>query len=261
MHVHGPSLRPARQIWRGSCAMTDYDVVCLSHLRWDWVWQRPQHLLSRCARSSRVFYVEEAVADGETRIDVEETPSGVRVVRPHVPTGLSLRELDAVQQTLLDELFVQYEISEYLLWVYAPMATVYAEHLKPVSTVYDCMDELSLFAGAPPELREREARLLKSADLVFTGGGTLYEAKRAFHPHVHCFPSSVDAEHFAQARTPTAGDPHDGVPRPRSGVAGVIDERIDLNLVAQLADARPDWQVVLVGPVTKIDEASVPQRP
>ena len=241
--------------------MTDYDVVCLSHLRWDWVWQRPQHLLSRCARSSRVFYVEEAVADGDTRIDVEETSSGVRVVRPHVPEGLSLRELDAVQQTLLDELFVQYEISDYLLWVYAPMATVYAEHLKPVATVYDCMDELSLFAGAPPELREREARLLKSADLVFTGGRSLYEAKRAFHPNVYCFPSSVDAEHFAQARTSDVDDPHDGVPRPRIGFAGVIDERVDLELVAQVADARPDWQVVLVGPVTKIDESSVPQRP
>jgi UDP-galactopyranose mutase len=240
--------------------MTEYDVVCLSHLRWDWVWQRPQHLLSRCARERRVFYVEEAVADGDTRVDVEETPSGVHVVRPHVPSGLSLRELDAVQQTLLDELFLQQEIADYLLWVYAPMATVYAEHLKPVATVYDCMDELSLFAGAPPELREREARLLKTADLVFTGGRSLFEAKRALHPHVHCFPSSVDAEHFAKARTPKA-DPHDGVPRPRIGFAGVIDERIDLELVARLADARPDWHVVLVGPVTKIDEASVPQRP
>src|SRR4051794_27122737 len=241
--------------------MTDYDVVCLSHLRWDWVWQRPQHLLSRCARSSRVFYVEEAVADGETRIDVEETASGVRVVRPHVPEGLSLRELDAVQQTLLDELFVQYEISDYLLWVYAPMATVYAEHLEPVATVYDCMDELSLFAGAPPELREREARLLKSADLVFTGGRSLYEAKRAFHPNVHCFPSSVDAEHFAQARTTSPHDPHEGVPRPRIGFAGGIDERVDLELVAGLADARPGWQGVLRGAATKIAAASLPRRP
>src|SRR5919206_2266564 len=156
----------------------DYDVVCLSHLRWNWVWQRPQHLLSRCARTQRVFYVEEAIYDEDTRIEVEQTPSGVLVVKPHVPPGLSLAELDAVQQTLLDELFVQYEIDDYLLWVYAPMATVYAQHLKPIATVYDCMDELSLFANAPKELREREARLLEHADVVFTGGWSLYEEKR-----------------------------------------------------------------------------------
>ena len=240
--------------------MTDFDVVCLSHLRWDWVWQRPQHLLSRCARTRRVFYVEEAIPDGETRLEVEETACGVLVVKPHVPAQLCLSDLDAVQQTLLDELFLQYEIDRYLLWMYAPMATVYAEHLKPVATVYDCMDELSLFAGAPPQLREREARLLEATDLVFTGGRSLYEAKRPRHPHVHCFPSSVDREHFAQARARLVADPHAGIGRPRIGYLGVLDERLDLELVERLADARPEWQLVLVGPVTKIDESSLPRR-
>src|SRR3954465_9615835 len=154
----------------------EFDVVCLSHLRWDWVWQRPQHLLSRCARHRRVFYVEEAIFDGDTRIEVDETESGVFVVKPHVPTGLSLRELDAVQQTLLDELFVQFEIDAYLLWVYAPMAVTYAEHLTPIATVYDCMDELSLFSGAPPELRKREDQLFDAADLVFPGGAAVSAA-------------------------------------------------------------------------------------
>ncbi|MFL5966069.1 MAG: UDP-galactopyranose mutase [Gaiellaceae bacterium] len=240
----------------------EFDVVCLSHLRWDWVWQRPQHLLSRCARHRRVFYVEEAIFDGDTRIEVDETESGVFVVKPHVPTGLSLRELDAVQQTLLDELFVQFEIDAYLLWVYAPMAVTYAEHLTPIATVYDCMDELSLFSGAPPELRKREDQLFDAADLVFTGGASLYEAKRERHHSVHCFPSSVDADHFAQARA-VATDPADqaAVPRPRIGFVGVIDERIDLGLILELADARPDWQIVLAGPVVKIDPATLPQRP
>ena len=239
----------------------EYDVVCLSHLRWDWVWQRPQHLLSRCARHRRVFYVEEAVFDGDTRIEVAETESGVYVVKPHVPAGLSLRELDAVQQTLLDELFVQFDIDDYLLWVYAPMAVTYAEHLKPIATVYDCMDELSLFSGAPPELRVREQQLLDAADLVFTGGASLYEAKRERHRSVHCFPSSVDADHFLQARA-VVEDPADqaAIPRPRIGFVGVIDERVDLALIGDLADARPDWQIVLAGPVTKIAPESLPQR-
>jgi UDP-galactopyranose mutase len=240
----------------------NYDVVCLSHLRWDWVWQRPQHLLTRCARSRRVFYVEEPLVGDELRTDVRERLDGVTVVTPHVPEGLSLRETDTVQQTLLDELFVEFDIERYLLWVYAPMAIDHAEHLKPLATVYDCMDELSLFAGAPPELRERERRLLAATDVVFTGGASLYAAKRDRHANVHCFPSSVDAEHFAQARA-ALPEPVDqaGIARPRLGFFGVLDERLDRVLIGELADARPDWQIVLVGPVTKIDPAALPQRP
>jgi UDP-galactopyranose mutase len=240
-----------------------FDVVCLSHLRWDWVWQRPQHLLSRCARSRRVFYVQEAIADGTTQVEIQATASGVLAVTPHVPEGLDLADLDALQQTLLDELFVQQGIDDYLLWVYAPMAAVYTEHLRPIATVYDCMDELSLFLGAPPELREREARLLQDADLVFTGGKSLYEAKRVLHSNVHCFPSSVDAEHFAQARITGLPEPIDQLPlpHPRIGFVGVLDERLDTDLVGELADARPEWQLVVVGPVTKIDPGLLPSRP
>jgi UDP-galactopyranose mutase len=170
--------------------------------------------------------------------------------------------VDAVQQTLLDELFVQHDIDGYLLWLYTPMAYVYARHLRPVATVYDCMDELSQFAGAPPELPEREQRLLAAADLVFTGGASLYEAKRGLHPRVHCFPSAVDVAHFAAARS-TAADPADqaDVPRPRIGFFGVLDERLDRELIAGVAAARPDWQLVLIGPVAKIDHSSLPQAP
>jgi UDP-galactopyranose mutase len=239
-----------------------FDVVCLSHLRWDWVWQRPQHLLSRCARSHRVFYVEEPTEAAETRIEVTKVEAGVYVVKPHVPPALTRQELDAVQQTLLDELFVEYEVDDYLLWVYSPMAATFAEHLEPVATVYDCMDELSLFAGAPPELAERERALLEAADLVFTGGASLFEAKRSGSRNVHCFPSSVETEHFARARE-TASDTEDqaAIPHPRIGYVGVIDERLDLELIGALARARSDWSFVFVGPVTKIDAASLPQHP
>jgi UDP-galactopyranose mutase len=241
---------------------SEFDVVCLSHLRWHWVWQRPQHLLTRCARSRRVFYVEEPVTGGETRLELEQTPSGVTVATPHVPAGLSRDQVDAVQQTLIDELFVKYEIDDYLLWVYAPMAIESLEHLKPIATVYDCMDELALFAAAPPELREREQCLLEAADVVFTGGASLYAAKRPLHRNVHCFPSSVDAEHFARAREPvTEPDDQAGIARPRLGFFGVLDERLDRELVAAIADARPDWQLVFVGPVTKIEPESLPRRP
>ena len=238
-----------------------FDVVCLSHLRWDFVWQRPQHLMSRCARERRVFFVEEVVYDDQTWLEVRDSGSGVHVVVPHFPAGHTLEEMDRIQQTLLDELFVRYEISDYVLWVYAPMATVYVEHLKPIATVYDCMDELSSFAKVPAELKEREAELIRRADVVFTGGHSLYEAKRDRHPNVHVFPSSVEVDHFGAARA-AQDDPADqaAIPPPRLGYMGVIDERLDLDLVAALADARPDWQIVMLGPVVKIEPAALPLR-
>jgi UDP-galactopyranose mutase len=129
------------------------------------------------------------------------------------------------------------------------------------------MDELSAFRGAPPRMLELERALLARADLVFTGGRSLYEAKRGRHPRVSLFPSSIDAAHFAAARTTAANadmaDPADqaDIPRPRIGFFGVIDERMDTELVGALAAARPDWSFVMIGPVVKIDPAELPQLP
>jgi UDP-galactopyranose mutase len=142
------------------------------------------------------------------------------------------------------------------------MALGFSSRLAPAAVVYDCMDELSLFRGAPPALVERERELLARADLVFTGGASLYEAKRGRHPAVHLFPSSIDADHFGRARGFAGPEPADQarIPRPRLGYFGVIDERIDLDLLAGLAEARPDWQIVMLGPVVKIDPETLPRR-
>ncbi len=238
------------------------DLVCLSHLRWDFVYQRPQHLMSRFARDRRVFFFEEPTfEDGPARLDVTERPGGIRVAVPRLPHGLSPEEVEAAQSDLLQGLLADHGVTEYVLWYYTPMALGFSDGLAPAAVVYDCMDELSLFRGAPPALLERERRLLEIADLVFTGGQSLYEAKRERHPSVHAFPSSIDAEHFGRARRP-APEPADqaAIPRPRLGYFGVIDERIDLDLLAAAADARPDWQWVMVGPVVKIDPATLPRR-
>ncbi|MFL6201006.1 MAG: glycosyltransferase family 1 protein [Thermoanaerobaculia bacterium] len=238
------------------------DLVCLSHLRWDFVWQRPQHLMSRFARDRRVFFVEEPIReDTEPRLEVSEKQGGVKVAVPHLPHGLSPEQAEAAQAGLLRDLLEEHEVAEYVLWYYTPMAVAFAEELEPLAVVYDCMDELSLFRGAPRELVERESKLLAAADLVFTGGQSLYEAKRERHPRVYAFPSSIEAEHFRRARE-VCPEPADQrhLPRPRLGYFGVIDERIDLDLLAALADARPDWQIVMVGPVVKIDPESLPRR-
>jgi glycosyltransferase involved in cell wall biosynthesis len=238
------------------------DLVCLSHLRWDFVYQRPQHLMSRFARERRVFFFEEPLpSDGPPRLDVSERPDGLRVVVPRLPAGLPADVAEAAQRDLLRGLLDEHRVDDYVLWYYTPMALGFAEGLQPSAVIYDCMDELSLFRGAPAELLDRESRLLQRADLVFTGGQSLYEAKRERHPGVHAFPSSIDAQHFGRARRPLA-EPADQarIPRPRLGYFGVIDERIDLDLIAAVADARPDWQLVMVGPVVKIDPDSLPRR-
>ena len=243
------------------------DLVCLSHLRWDFVYQRPQHLMSRFARDRRVFFFEEPIffektGDGPPWLDVSERPGGVRVAVPRLPHGLSAEEVERAQGDLLQGLLADHGVTDYILWYYTPMALGFSQGLEPSAVVYDCMDELSLFRGAPPALLERERRLLELADLVFTGGQSLYEAKRERHPAVHAFPSSIDAEHFGRARRPVVPEPADqaAIPHPRLGYVGVIDERIDLDLLAAVADARPEWQIVMLGPVVKIDPQSLPRR-
>ena len=243
-------------------ANTYPDVICFSHLRWDFVYQRPQHLLTRCARGRRVFFVEEPIFhDGSLHLDVSQRPGGVYVVVPRLPEGLmSEVATSAVLKEMMRRLLCEHRISDYVTWYYTPMALTYTQELAPLAVVYDCMDELSSFKGAPAALRQREQELFKKADLVFTGGQSLYEVKREQHVSVHAFPSSIDSAHFRQAREVIA-EPHDqrDIPHPRLGFFGVIDERFDIELLDQLAQARPEWQFVIIGPVVKISPESLPR--
>jgi UDP-galactopyranose mutase len=239
-----------------------YDVICLSHLRWKFVFQRPQHLLTRCARERRVFFVEEPIYDatGADRLELQRD-GDVIIATPHLPPGSPEHLAIEAQRRAIDDLIAEAGVTRFILWYYTPMALAFTDHLRPLATVYDCMDELSGFAGAPAALRARERQLLTRADVVFTGGQSLYEAKRDAHPNVHAFPSSVDVNHFAAARR-QHDDPPDqqAIPRPRIGFFGVVDERMDMALLSGVAERRPDWHLVLLGPVVKIDPAMLPQR-
>ncbi|MDY0747547.1 glycosyltransferase [Paucibacter sp. R3-3] len=243
-------------------------LLVFSHLRWGFVHQRPQHLLTRLARHWRVIYVEEPVrvAPGAERLEERQVGDAVTLLVPHTSVeagGFHDDQLPALQAQLADWLQVE-QISEALVWLYTPMALPLVKLVRPRLLIYDCMDELSAFLAAPRQLRQRETALLRSADLVFTGGPSLYEAKRHLHPRVSCVPSAVDATHFARGGSPEAKDAAQALqrhlPYPRLGFFGVIDERLDIVLLTQLADARPDWQLVMVGPVVKIDPAALPRR-
>ncbi len=197
---------------------------------------------------------------GTPRLELPRSSKGVQPVIPHLPEGLSTGALNFALRQLLDEFMEAKGIDRYVAWYYAPLALQFTKHLAPEVTVYDCMDELSNFKGADSALPGAEAELFRRADVVFTGGHSLYLAKRDRHRNVHEFASSIDVSHFAAGRA--ASEPADqaAIPHPRIGYYGVIDERLDTELLAGLADLRPDWQFVMVGPVVKIDPRELPQR-
>jgi UDP-galactopyranose mutase len=238
-------------------------LLVLSHLRWDFVFQRPQHLMTRASASHEVLFFEEPVEEDGATPRLETFHRGeVLVARPVLPRGLSPQVSVAAQRALLETLLAPRAGRRLVAWFYSPMFMAVAGQVPADVVVYDCMDELSAFRGAPPEMVENERRLMARADLVFTGGRSLFEAKRGRHPSVHCFPSSIDTAHFGQARNhPPEPVTLQGIARPRLGFFGVVDERMDLDLVADLARLRPDWQLVMIGPVVKIDPASLPLAP
>jgi UDP-galactopyranose mutase len=237
-------------------------IIVFSHLRWDFVYQRPQHLLSRLAAHYPIVFVEEpAHHESKTFFKTYSPGPNILVCQPNTPVNMPGFHDDHLPhlQKLLRQLVRDYD--DHIAWFYTPMALPLLQELQPRLVVYDCMDELASFKNAPKQLLQRESALLKVADIVFTGGQSLYRSKRDRHPNVHCFPSSVDVSHFVQALERSNSHPaHKDIPGPRLGFYGVIDERFDAALIEKLADAHPSWQIVLVGPVIKIDPASLPQR-
>jgi len=211
----------------------------------------------------RVFYVEEPFVHPdqvEPHLEIKERQNGLKVVVAHLPTGLDEARSNEIQQDLLKRYFAENAINQYVFWYYTPMALDKSRDFTPAVTVYDCMDELANFKFAPPRLRQLEQELFQKADLVFTGGQSLYEAKSKQHNDAHAFPSSIDKAHFGLARTEMP-DPQDqaAIPHPRIGFYGVVDERLDIELLGQLAAAHPEWQFVIIGPVVKIDWNSLPR--
>ena len=236
-------------------------IVVFSHLRWEPAWQRPQQLLSRLAKRWRVIYIEEPVTGApQDRLETFEAMPGVHVWRPRVTggaPGFHDGNLPALRK-LVAAAMHDHDVGEFWAWFYTPMALPLATALNPRGFVYDCMDELSHLTGMHQQLVQRENALFKVVDLVFTGGRSIHNAKKHRHPDVHCFPASVDAKHFAGS----AGEHplHADIPHPRLGYSGVVDDRINLDLLDAIATARPEWNIVMTGPVEKIAPAALPRR-
>lgn len=253
-------------------------VLCLSHLAWDFVWQRPQHLLSRLAGHYPVLYVNEpelAPAAGRPTLKRVADTSGVKAWQPFFPDRQDILEnwrsvyVSLVQELLLNQGWLRRSRTglatarPLILWFYSPTPYYFLDYFPADLVVYDVMDELANFKNAAADLPGREAKLLARADLVFTGGRSLYQARQGRHPHLHLFTSGVEPEHFAQALSPSTEVAAEiaALPRPVLGYYGVIDERIDLDLLDTLAAGHPTWSVVMVGPVAKIEPKDLPRRP
>ncbi len=239
-------------------------LICFSHLRWNFVYQRPQHLLTRYATLFNVYFVEEPYFDakGDPYLTFTVQEDSLWVVAPHLKPGNSSEENDKQLRSMLDKFLKGKDLSDIIFWYYTPMALSFSHHYTPALTIYDCMDELSMFKNAPKQLRELEDLLLTKADIVFTGGHSLYQAKKHLHDNIFPFPSSIDKKHFEQART-NKNQPADqaSIGTPRLGFYGVIDERFDIDLIKGIAELRPEWHLVILGPVVKIDPATLPKLP
>jgi glycosyltransferase involved in cell wall biosynthesis len=248
---------------KNSISPSPKHLLCFSHLRWDFVFQRPQHLMNRFAKDLNVYFLEEPVFtdNSDACLNISKVTDTIHVVLPHLPVGLNEKQINKCMTLLLDKFLSGSSLSDWIFWYYTPMALSFSEKYKARLTIYDCMDELSAFKYAPVELISYEKKLMAAADLVFTGGHSLYEAKKKQHTHIFPFPSSIEKHHFESARKITC-QPLDQatIKGVKIGFYGVIDERFDIELIKTIADERPEWQIVLIGPVVKIDPETLPKN-
>jgi glycosyltransferase involved in cell wall biosynthesis len=234
------------------------EIVCFCHLRWDFVYQRPQHLMSRAARQNRVFVIEEPVNGSEDAYRYSLTQENIHRFVPTLDESISECRIERLRK-IIAGIITDYDITNYVSWYYSPLFYEYTNQLCPQLIVYDCMDELSAFKFANPALKKLETKLLAVADILFTGGHSLYMAKKDLHSKVYCFPSSIDHEHFLKGRN-VVEEPVDQaqIPFPRLGFFGVVDERFDIELLREASQLLPDHQFIIIGPIIKIDPVNLP---
>lgn len=239
------------------------NIFCFSHLRWDFVFQRPQHLFSRFSKIQYVYFWEEPVFDALSSpfTTCSDKSGSLKIIVPHLSPGLSTEQQREQLEYLLKDYLASLKMEETAFWYYTPMALPFTQFTSPAMVIYDCMDELSAFDFAPTEIAALEQKLFLKADVVFTGGVSLYEAKKNKHHNIYAFPSSIDKDHFSKAKfiNKEPADQH-SIPGPKIGFFGVIDERFDISLIRQIAEMKPDWQLILIGPIVKIDPATLPKH-
>ena len=238
------------------------NLLCFSHLRWDFVYQRPQHLLSRYSKKINVYFFEEPVFDTQEKayLSIEKRENNLYVLTPHLQSNLTEEDINLSLGRILENFLQNFELDTFIFWYYTPLALKFSDKYKPKLIIYDCMDELSAFKFAPKEIVAYEKKLITKADLVFTGGHSLYEAKKQYHANIYPFPSSIEKKHFRKALQVTEAVDQQFIKGPKIGFFGVIDERFDTELIRNIATKRPEWQIIIIGPVLKIATETLPNN-
>lgn len=238
------------------------NIICFSHLRWDFVFQRPQHLLTRWANEIPVYYIEEPeFGNFEVNyLKAKRYNDNLTIITPCIQEQSGEKEIQQYLEEAVKKLIKWNNITDYLFWYLTPMAMPFTRNMNPKMVVYDCMDELSHFKGAHPDMLKNEAALMKVADVMFTGGQYLYEYKKDKHNNIYPFPSSIDQKHFESGMECSDPDDQSAIPHPRVGFYGVIDERLDIELLDGIAEKMPDIHFIMIGPVVKIDPATLPRH-
>ena len=236
-------------------------IICFSHLRWNFVYQRPQHLCTRFSKEYTIYFVEEPIfSEGDDHNITAPAGNNIHIVTPCLNRS-NTSDTGSRQEILLNKMIVEENICRYVFWYYSPMMFLFSKQFQPALVVYECMDELSTYKFAPPQLKEAEQELLKKADVVFTGGYSLYHAKKNLHHNIYPFPSSIEKERFSKARACNQ-EPVDQqhISHPRLGFFGVLDERFDIDLIREAAKQKPRWNFIFIGPVVKIHPDDLPRR-
>lgn len=241
----------------------DGDIICFARRRWNTLFHRPQRLMSRFAQEHRVFYIEEPVYDAESNhFEVQQVSNlSLWIVVPHL-SATATDHQNKICGELLDDLIKNFDIRKYITWYYTPLALRFSKHLAPLALVYDCMSDVQGSASASSELIVCEHELLHKADIVFAAGYGLYETMRNRHHNIYAFPNSIDKEHFHGARMVTEELPEQAaIPHPRIGFHGIVDECVDVKLLTTLAEQRPDWHFIIIGPIAAANTESLPSKP
>jgi beta-glucosidase/6-phospho-beta-glucosidase/beta-galactosidase len=261
---------------KSSYSSLSYPIIVHCHLRWDFVWQRPQQFLSRLSKKHRILFAEGPILVNEDitpYYTLKEAPNypNVTIMQTYFPASrfqdgrwVDAERLRLVKEATSTSKELAGKFNNPVQWFYDPMAVcAFAGQLDEIATVYDCMDQLSQFKFAPPELIERERLLLEQADVVFAGGRKMWEDKSLYNPNCHFYGCGVDVAHFSKARQEETALPEDlaAISGPVLGYFGVVDERLDYDLIARLADENPNWSIAMVGPTAKVDPKQLPQRP
>ena len=251
------------------------DIVCISSIDWDFIWQGHQQIMATFAeQGNRVLFIENTGVRRPTLRDLPrlahrlrnwwKSTKGFREERPHLfvyspvilpfPYARLARRLNRRLLTKAIQRWMQaIGVRRPIVWTFlpTPLARDLIQALDPEVTIYYCIDDLASSSPQARWIKDSETKLFQEADLVFVTSEKLRQRAAQFRRDVFLFPFGVDFERFERVRTSIDGVPEElqRLTRPIIGYIGGVHQWVDQEMVATLAKQLPSASVVLVGPL------------